>query len=41
MMALTKGMAARIRRAIMTADHFPSIDRMEAPKYAKTNASEM
>lgn len=40
-MALTKGMAARIRKAIMTADHFPSIDKIEAPKYAKTNASEM
>lgn len=38
MMALITGIAARIIKAIKTAVHFPSIERMEAPKYANTNA---
>lgn len=40
-MALAIGIEARIISAINTADHFPSMDKIEAPKYAKTNASEM
>lgn len=41
MMALATGIEAKIINAISTADHFPSIESIEAPKYAKTNASDM
>lgn len=37
-MARMSGMEAKIENAMITADHFPSIDRIEAPKYANTNA---
>lgn len=36
--ALITGMTAKIMRAINTALHSPSIERMDAPKYANTNA---
>ncbi len=40
-MARTIGMAAKIIKAIIMADHFPYIDKIEAPKYAYTKAYEI